>query len=398
MRFRVQVVSETSAGELVEEVACLTREDERLADVGISLAEAKTMLSGIQAHVVTGQVNEYLERCQECPDCGCPLLHKGRHQIKYRTLFGDILLDSPRFFLCDCRPHERQTFSPLAGLLPERSSPERLYLETKWAALVSYETAAKLLADVLPVDEGATSVRNHARKVAIRSEAALGEEQVMFVDGCPREWAALPRPPGPLTVGIDGGYIRRWDDKKTHFEAIVGKARPEEGPGKCFGFVQTYDQKPKRRLFEMLKSQGLQMNQQVVFQSDGGDDVRDLQLYLCPESEHYLDWFHVTMRLTVLGQHAKGIEDPRQREESLTVVERIKYLLWHGNVHRALEELEDLTYSLDGEEPPGPAAKKLLRAANEFRIYIGANRHFIPNYGERWRNQEAIATASWNRR
>jgi hypothetical protein len=33
---------------------------------------------------------------------------------------------------------------------------------------------------------------------------------------------------------------------------------------KCFGFVQTLDTKPKRRLFEVLQSQGHQMNQQRV--------------------------------------------------------------------------------------------------------------------------------------
>jgi hypothetical protein len=60
-------------------------------------------------------------------------------------------------------------------------------------------------------------------------------------------------------------------------------------------------------LYEVLKSQGLQMNQQVVFMSDGGDTVRDLQTYLSPESEHLLDWFHITMRLTVMGQMVKGM-------------------------------------------------------------------------------------------
>ena len=49
------------------------------------------------------------------------------------------------------------------------------------------------------------------------------------------------------------------------------------------------------------------MNQQVVFLSDGGDTVRDLQYYLSPESEHLLDWFHITMRLTVMGQMVKGM-------------------------------------------------------------------------------------------
>lgn len=82
---------------------------------------------------------------------------------------------------------------------------------------------------------------------------------------------------------------------------------PEEESGKCFGLVQSYDDKPKRRLFEVLKSQGMQLNQRITFFSDGGDTVRNLQLYLNPEAEHLLDWFHVTMRLTVLNQTAKGL-------------------------------------------------------------------------------------------
>jgi len=32
--------------------------------------------------------------------------------------------------------------------------------------------------------------------------------------------------------------------------------------------------------------------------SDGGETVRRLQEYLHPCSEHVIDWFHVTMRLT----------------------------------------------------------------------------------------------------
>jgi hypothetical protein len=93
-------------------------------------------------------------------------------------------------------------------------------------------------------------------------------------------------------------YVRSWEDKQTHFEVIVGKSMPEEGEDKCFAYVQTYDPKPKRRLFELLKNQGMQFNQQVTFLSDGGDDVRDLQSYLNPEAEYILDWFHVTMRLS----------------------------------------------------------------------------------------------------
>jgi len=60
------------------------------------------------------------------------------------------------------------------------------------------------------------------------------------------------------------------------------------------------------RLFEVLKSQGMRPNQQVAFLTDGGEDIRDLPLYLNPQAEHLLDWFHVTMRITLMGQLAKG--------------------------------------------------------------------------------------------
>ena len=57
-------------------------------------------------------------------------------------------------------------------------SPERLYLETKWASLISFELAAHLLKDALPVAEtvNAASVRNHLHRVAERAEAALAND------------------------------------------------------------------------------------------------------------------------------------------------------------------------------------------------------------------------------
>ena len=80
---------------------------------------------------------------------------------------------------------------------------------------------------------------------------------------------------------------------------------------------------------------GMQPNQQVDFLSDGGEDVRNLQLYLNPQAEHLLDWFHLTMRLTVLNQTAKGLpervgegEDQYElRAGVLKDLERIKWCL-----------------------------------------------------------------------
>ncbi len=119
-------------------------------------------------------------------------------------------------------------------------------------------------------------------------------------------------------VGIDGGYVRGRERKpggNGNFEVIAGKSITDEGNAKCFALVNSYDQKPKRRVYELLKSQGMQPRQQITFLSDGGDTVRELQAYLNPESEHLLDWFHITMRITVMMNLAKGL--PMKRIEEM---------------------------------------------------------------------------------
>jgi hypothetical protein len=178
---------------------------------------------------------------------------------------------------------------------------------------------------VLPIDDALApcSIREPVFTVAERLEQALGDEQWSFIDSCPAEWSRLPMPNGPLTVGIDGGYIRA-QGKSGWFAVIAGKrllsfTRGEESQepvsSKCVAFVQTFDQKPKRRLFEVLQSQGHQLNQQSTVLSDGGDTVRELQLSLNPHAEHLLDGFPVAMRLTVLQQTAKGWPDQIRDEE-----------------------------------------------------------------------------------
>jgi hypothetical protein len=104
-------------------------------------------------------------------------------------------------------------------------------------------------------------------------------------------------------------------------------------------------------VFEVLKSQGMQSNQQVTFLSDGGDTVRDLQQYPNPNAEHLLDWFHITMRITFMHQMAKGlgVAGTELREIALKELERIKWFLWYGNVFRALETMHDLAMDLDSE-------------------------------------------------
>jgi hypothetical protein len=412
MKVTVQVVTHTDDGQTItKDIGCVEREALTPAAFGVSLAEGKHILEALQEVVVEWQMQTYLHQQHHCPHCGKVRHSKGTHHIVFRTVFGALPVESPRLMHCACQPHDTLSFSPLATLLPEHTTPELLYLETKWAALTSYGISVKLLQDVLPLDEPlqAVTIRNHVFTLAERLEDALGDEHGSFIEGCPRDWGELPIPDGPLTVGIDGGYVKAQGGAHGWFEVIAGKSilafkRDDEDSApssKCFAFVQTYDEKPKRRLFELLQSQGMQMNQQIEFLSDGGDTVRDLQRYLSPEAEHLLDWFHITMWLTTMTQTAKGLpekpatDDARTcRDDVLRELERIKWFLWHGNVFRALQELRVVDGDLEVAvyESDDATAQKLYKAVQEFATYIERNGGFIPNYGERYRNGERIST------
>ena len=102
------------------------------------------------------------------------------------------------------------------------------------------------------------------------------------------------------------------------------------------------------------------------------------------------------MRLTVMGQMTKGLrsrDNPELAAEVAEELTRLKWLLWHGNVFRALQTVGDLQIDLDNTEQPSIEQHKLLKMVTEFGGYIRANGAWIPNYGERYRSGEAISSA-----
>ena len=319
MRVKLQLVMCNDQGdeETVTDVITLNKNHQRIEHLGLTLAEAKQLLSTLQRHLLQQQVDTFLDTHATCPDCGAPLQLKARGSRSFRTLFGTFKVYSPRLEYCDCTRRTTSSFRPLAALLTEPVAPEFLYMEAKWSSLVSYGLSLDALQDFLPLDLtlDVKTVRYDTLKVAKRLEAELGDNQSGFIEGEPSDWVFLPPPEGFFTVGIDGGYVRNWVDKKHNFEVIVGKSilsfeegEEDRAPSlKRFGFVQTLDTKSKRRLYEVLHSQDLRMNQEITFLSDGDDTLRALQLEMSPKAMHILDWFHLTMKLTVLGQFGKGL-------------------------------------------------------------------------------------------
>src|SRR5262249_32971006 len=393
MRVKLQLVicHDDGQEETVTDVIALNKNNQRIEHLGLSLAESQQLLGTLPHHILQQQVDTFLDTHSTCPDCAAPLKLKAHGSRSFRTLFGTFTFSSPRLEHCDCKRRKTASFRPLSALLTEPVAPELLYMEAKWSSLVSYGLSLDALQDVLPIalSLDVKTVRYDTLKVAKRLEAALGDEQSSFIEGDPREWDLLPPPEGFFKVGMDGGYVRNWFDKQHKFEVIVGKSIRSFAEGeedrqpslKRFGFVQTLDTKSKRRLYEVLHSQDFQMNQEITFLSDGGDTLRHLQLAMSPKAIHILDWHHVTMKLTVLGQYGKGLVQCEAvlGEAIQDQIERLKWALWHGQVDKALGKIDDLETAIAPFSESYPRFPRLVKALSALRTYIVNNRHVIPN-------------------
>src|SRR3954470_9936709 len=248
------------------EILHLEKSDHQFETLGLSIGDSKSLQKCLQQHIVTAQAAAFVSRHRCCPACDRQLCRKTKYPIVFRTVFGNVTLSSPRFYRCGCQPADSQTFSPLTELLTEHTAPELLYLETRWGSLISFGLTAALLKDVLPVADtiNPETVRCHLHKVADRHEADLSTSEPGSRNNRPAAGQASPIPREAVIVGIDGGYLRNWHDKKRNFEVIVGKSMVEDRDDRYFGLVRSQDAAPKLRFCEVLRSQKLPVDQPVT--------------------------------------------------------------------------------------------------------------------------------------
>ena len=128
--------------------------------------------------------------------------------------------------------------------------------------------------------------------------------------------------------------------------------------------------------------------------TDGSDTVRNMARYMAPASEHLLDWFYITMRITVMRQYVRGLSHSNSDEAEAVdrLLRRIKGCLWNGNLHDGRRAITELVLDLEGIKADYPGMKALRKAAGEFDTYIRSNAGLIPNYAERRRYGERVST------
>jgi len=108
-----------------------------------------------------------------------------------KAVFGQIDVPNPRWNRCACEAKGPKTFPPIKAWLQGRTSPELVYLETKWASLLPFAKVANLLKEVLPVGDSTNqqTIRKHRQTTAERIEGELGDErQLNLFEGSEEEW------------------------------------------------------------------------------------------------------------------------------------------------------------------------------------------------------------------
>ena len=137
MSIRVEVVCIADDGsEERREVMTIERRELAMETLGLTLKEGKTLLTGVQDFVVAQQARPYLDRQQTCPQCGQRHTSKDIGNTPVKTVFGPVQVPNPRWHRCSCQTDGPRTFRPMRAWLQGRTTPEMLYLETRWASLI----------------------------------------------------------------------------------------------------------------------------------------------------------------------------------------------------------------------------------------------------------------------
>ena len=155
MRLIIEARVELAESDLQPEprrLAVFDRMEDDLEQLGLTLEEGRELLAATQAGLVASQAEQWLATEDCCRRCCTPLYDKDSRWVVFRTVFGKVRLQSPRFWSCTCdrsRGTRRHTFSALSERLPRRIAPELKYLQVRWAAHMPSAATTALLKEVL---------------------------------------------------------------------------------------------------------------------------------------------------------------------------------------------------------------------------------------------------------
>jgi hypothetical protein len=281
-----------------------------LATLGLSLAEGKRLLAGVQREIVAAQARLHAARRPECRGCGAACRVKDYRHHAIATLFGQVAVRLPRFRCAGCGATETAVGWPSHV----RSTPELDRLRAQLSAVMTYRTAAEVLAQLFPVDAGADpeTLRRHTFKTA---------------EGLPAQVVRKAPPPGAeaIVVSLDSTFIRSCEDGERHLEVRIGNVEATSGRRQVFGAVARTDTDPAALIRRGLDAVGRTEGTALTAFTDGCPGLQRILLKAGIDELPILDWFHVAMRLQHLTQVAGGLssDDPERAAAKAMIVEEV---------------------------------------------------------------------------
>ncbi len=354
-----------------------------IANLGLTLSQAKQLLTRVQQSVVTVQVRDHAALRPDCSACGrrCQVKDWRSHQIA--TLFGKVVVRLPRFLCSGCGRSETGISWPSHC----RSTPELDQLQAHLSALMTYRVAAGVLAHLLPVAAGTSheTLRGHTFKLGEQLRHAAAIEP------------ALVAPPAPaIAISLDSTYIRSCHDGERHLEVRVGNAETPEGGRQVFGAVAKSKTDITALIRRTLETMGRTSDTALTAFTDGCSSLRSILATAGVASLPILDWFHLSMRLqhaklAAAGLQADGPDQQQAKAAIIDEVERLRWRTWNGKAKNAritLRRIRTLTPVFRGEP-----ARKLRHALRAIDRYLRGQSAWLVNYAERHRAGLRVGTA-----
>jgi len=412
MHWTVRLEAKTSEGEVkTMELVTFSRPGvvSTLAEIGLMLAETKTLLAKLQASMLCGQVAAYAAHHRVCVACGVLQPLKDRRTRRLQTLFGTVEVEAPRFKLCRCRlttPLAKVTVSPVCALLPARCTPELERVQAELGARTSFRDGTRILEALLPASPANhESLRTRTHTVALQLEAADRQAAAEGTAVRDERDEAAAADAGRPVVMLDGAYIRAVPGHQVrNFEAICGKVEREGHAARRFALVRSVAEQPHALLRAALLDQGWREGEAVTAISDGDPALPALvRSATAGPVEPILDWIHLSMRVHHVDQVMRGLcaLEPLPLvlpDHAQIDVERLRSLLWNGHHEKACEALGRIaSWAKDAVVPNEPVAeatvRRLAARCAELRSYIENNEGALIDYGQRARAGKPISTS-----
>src|SRR5215213_6079203 len=249
-----------------------------LANLGLTLVEAKQLLAHVQRDIVAAQAGNHAMLRPDCQSCGGACHVKDWRPHRIATVCGEVRVKLPRLVCAECGCGRTGVGWPSHC----RSTPELDRLRARLSALMPYRVAADVMRHLLVIDAGTSpeTMRSHTLQLGKRLADAAAEMP--------------PAAAAAITISLASTFIRSRDAGERHLAVRVGNVETVEGGRQVFGAITRSETGITVLIRRTLEAVGRTDTTEVTAFTDGCPGLRTVLLNAGVTKPPLLDWFRAT--------------------------------------------------------------------------------------------------------